>query len=471
MSGFSFLTSEEVIRVHEATLLILQDIGVSVKSDKFISILKRNGCFEQEGRIRFPSAVVEKFLKKAPSKFSLFHRDDGPALEMGEKRAYTQICSGTPYVLDLYTGKRRSYLLQDIVDMARLGDSLANIDLISCGVPTDVDGKVHMVTEIATMLRNTTKPVRLPVESPVEFPHIYELLALIAGGMDQFRQKPFLFLEVSPLSPLDFASMPADAIISLAEEGVPLGIIPCNMMGATGPMSLIGAVAQQNAEVVAGIVAAQMVNPGLPVIMSPRVTFMDMKTGAGLWAAPEVGLAAACSAQLAAYYNIPISISGFSVDAKLPDQKSGYEKCFNALCAVLAGCDIMGAAGSLDNALIACYSQLVLDDEIASLVRRITRKIEVTTDTLAVDIIAHVVATQSSFLEQKHTRKYLRAGELWSPPLNDRSTYAKWSEHAESIDKKAQRTAIELLKDKKPLLDPDIEVEIDRIIESAKASG
>lgn len=468
MSRFAFLSPEEVAKVHEATLQILQTIGVSTISEKMKAVLSGHGCSVDGDRVKFPPGVVEKYLKKAPSKFSMYRRDDGPVLEMGEGRAYTQICSGTPHMIDLETGRRRDYLLKDIVDMSRLGDSLPNIDFISCGVPRDVGGEAYMVTEIATMLRNTTKPVRLPVESPAELEYICELLALVAGGMDRFRVRPFLFLEVSPLSPLDLAGMPAEMIIGLAEQGIPLGIIPCAMMGATGPMTLIGSVAQQNAEVVAGMVAAQMVNPGLPVVMSPRVTFLDMKTGAGLWAAPEVGLAAACSAQLAAYYNIPVSISGFSVAAKVPDQQSGYERCFNALCATMTGCDIFGAAGSLDNALTACYVQLVLDNEIASLARRVLRKIEVTPETLAVEVIAEVIRNKSSFLEQKHTRRHLKGGELWTPPIGDRSSYTRWIESPETIDQKARRTAAELLKeDRAPVFDAAVEREIDRIISSA----
>ncbi len=468
MKGFTFLTTEEVVKVHDATLQILENIGVSSSSEKFKELLLSNGCKEENGRIKLPADIVNKFLQKAPSTFKMRRRDDEPDLEIGARIGYSQICSGTPHVLDLETGKRRSYRLKDLEDLTRLGDALPNIDIVSCGVPTDVDEHGYMTTEVATMLRNTSKPARVPIESTVELPYIKELLALIAGGMDEFRENPFLYLEVSPLSPLDFAGLPADAIIELAQAGIPTGLIPCNMMGATGPMSLIGAVAQQNAEVVTGIVAAQMVNPGLPVIMSPRVTFIDMKSGAGLWAAPEVGLAGACSIQLAQHYNIPVSVSAFSVASKVPDQQSGYERCFNYICATLAGCDIYAAAGSLDNALIACYGQLVIDSEIASMGKRITRKIEVTDEALAVDVIAEVVNSKSSFLEQKHTRKFLRAGELWAPQISDRSTFAHWNEKGESIAQKARNTAADLLKTREPIMEPAAEKEIDRIIQSAR---
>jgi trimethylamine:corrinoid methyltransferase-like protein len=94
---------------------------------------------------------------------------------------------------------------------------LQYINIVSCGVPTDFDEHGYMTTELATMLRNTDKPVRLPIESTAELPYIKELLTLIAGSMDKFRENPFLYLEVSPLSPLDFAGLPADAFIELAQ--------------------------------------------------------------------------------------------------------------------------------------------------------------------------------------------------------------------------------------------------------------
>ena len=472
MQRLSLLTSEEISMVHNATLQILQTVGISASSESFKTLLSDNGCLVEKGRIKMPPGVVDTFLKKTPYKFSLHGRGDHPALQMGEQNAYTQVISGTPHIIDLYNGQRRDYLLQDITAMTRLANKLPNIDIVSCGVPRDSDGSMYMLIEIAAMLMNTTKPIRLPLESLTELDHIYELIALVAGGLEQFRNNPFLYLEVSPLSPLDYAAMPADTLVNLAEKGIPLGIIPCNMMGVTGPMTLIGSVAQQNAEVVAGVVAAQMVNPGTPVIMSPRVTFIDMKTGIGQWAAPETGLAAACSAQLAMHYRLPVSVSGFSVAAKLPDQQSGYERCFNALCAAMTGCDIIAAAGSLDNALTSCYAQLVLDNEITSLTRRILRNIEVSEETLATEVISRVVEDGSSFLSHKHTKKHLRAGELWQPFVGDRSSFTDWIKSQETIEQKARRTAQNLLSaEDAPLFENAVANEINRIIESAKKTA
>jgi len=466
---FQLLEEEEIKTIHEATLEILEKIGIRCKSEKFREVLADNGCKVEGEWVKFPPEVVERFLQKVPAEFKLYGRDGKTVLEIGKKHAYAQNCSGTPRVVDLDTGERREYVLQDLADMTRLIDALPNIHIVSCGVPTDVEEQVYMVVEIATMLRNTMKPVRLPIESAAEMKYICELLSLLAGSMEQFRQKPFLYLEVSPLSPLDYAREPADLIIALAEEGIPVGIIPCPMMGATGPMTLIGSVAQHNAEIVAGVVAAEMVNPGVPVMMSPRVTFMDMRSGLGLWAAPETGLAGVCSAQLANYYNIPVSVSGYSAAAQVADQQSGYERCYNALLNALVGVDVLAAAGALDNCLTQCYVQLVLDDEISSMVRSTFRKLDVAPETLAVDVVAEVISTKGSFLGHKHTRKYLRAGELWMPPVGSRLSFNEWAETKETIEDRARSKAKEILQSERtPVLDPQVEAEMDRIIETAR---
>lgn len=469
MQRFEILQREQVEKMHEATLKILDTIGISTTSQKFKELLLENGCKEAGDRIQFPPEVVNKYLQKAPAQFNLYGRDNHTVLEMGRRKAYAQSISGTPLIMDLETGERREYTLQDLANMCRLGDALPNIKAISCGVPKDVDADIYMLIEISTMLRNTKKPLRLPIESGADLKYISQVLTAVCGSMDQFRAKPCMYLEISPISPLNFAKEQAEGIMGLAELGIPIGLIPCNMMGATGPMTLIGAVVQQNAEVVAGIVAAQMVNPGIPVVMSPRVTFMDMRTGVGLWAAPEMGLAGACSVELAHYYNIPVSVAGYSAASKIADQQSGYERCYNALISALAGADIIAAAGALDNALVASYVQLVLDDEISSIIGRTFRELEVSEDTLAVDVVADIVNNNSSFLEHMHTVKHLRNGELWEPTITNRSNYMAWAEKKETVEQRAKEKAIKLLADnQEPLIDKVADDEIESIIRNAK---
>ncbi len=286
--------------------------------------------------------------------------------------------------------------------------------------------------------------------------------------MEKLRQKPLAYLEVSPISPLDYAIGPSNGLLDTVEAGLPLGIIPCPMIGATGPMTLIGTVTMHNAEMLAGVVIAQLMRPGHPVIMSPRVTFIDMRTAMGLWAAPEMGLAAAVSVQMAKHYRIPNTATGYSCASKTADEQAAFESMYNALLPAMAGADVLGASGSLDNCLISCYRKLIVDNEISSLIQRAVKGQVVDSDTLAVEVIAEVVNGERNFLGHPHTLRHLRS-ELWQPQLSDRSTYEGWQAGgATDFSDRARALAQELLANHRvEPLPAEALAAIDRIVERA----
>lgn len=468
---FDLFSEEELMQVHEATLEILGTIGIHTASSRFKKLLLDHGCQEDGERILFPKEVIERGLKTVPAEFIVYDRNGQCALEMGKRKAYTHTCVGTPSIMDIETGEKRDCYLKDLADFSRLTDALEFIDVISPVFPRDVSQDVIVTVETATMLRNTVKPLRICAESSHEMKSIVDVLAAAAGGERALREKPMAYIEVSPISPLEYGLHPAEALIDIVEAGMPLGVIPCPMMGSTGPMTLVGCVAQHNAEIIAGVVASQMLRPGAPVIMSPRVTFMDMRSGVGLWAMPEMGLAAAGSVQLARLYGIPSTAVGFSGAAKNAGTQSAYEHLYNSLMPALIGVDIIGAAGSLDNCLTSCMAMLVIDDELASVVKRTVKGVTVSKETLAVEVIRDVIKSKSNFLESKHTRKALRAGELWVPPIGDRLTFEKWSVKGQSVEEVAREKAKELLAVHQvaPLSD-EVEKEVDRIIAAAQSN-
>lgn len=466
---FEILSQSELAQVHEASMEILKTIGIHTTSERFRTILLDSGCFEKKGRILFTQDVIDKALKSVPSDFKLFGRNDAYILEIGKKKAYCQTCVGTPSMMDLETNEKRDATTKDLVEYTRLADALDFINIISPIFPRDVPQEIILTVETATLLRNTAKPLSICVESARELPYILELLAVAAGGTELLRAKPIAMIPVSPLSPLEYGYDPAEALIDVVQAGLPLGVEPCPMMGSTGPMTLLGTVAQHNAEILAGVIASQLIKPGSPVTMSSRATFMDMRTGVGLWAMPEMGLAGAVMNQLAGFYGIPCAPGGYCGASKVADAQSGYEHLYNALMEGLIGSDIIGSAGSLDNALTSCYTMLVIDNEISSVVQRTINGMEVSAEKLAVNVIAEVIESQSNFLEHKHTRKYLRAGELCVPPLGDRQTFERWAIQKEKVEDKARRIAKELIATHQVLpLDPEVNAEFDQIIEHAR---
>jgi trimethylamine--corrinoid protein Co-methyltransferase len=318
------------------------------------------------------------------------------------------------------------------------------------------------------MLKNTTKPLRICIESAHETNFIIDVLAAAVGGREALREKPVAYLEISSVSPLSYAEGPGDGLLDVVEAGLPLGIIPCPMMGATGPMTLIGSVTMHNAEIVAGVVIAQLLNPGLPTIMSPRVTFMDMSSGLGLWAAPEMGLAAAASAQMALYYNIPSTVTGFSCASKVSDEQASFETFYNSFLPALVGVDVCGASGSLDNALISDYRKLIVDNEITSLIHRTLDGDVVNEDTLAVQVVDDVVkGGTGSFLANRHTMKHVRT-ELWKPILSDRSSYGTWEVDSTTFGERAQALAKKLLAEHQPTpLSPEALAKVEAVVQAA----
>lgn len=430
----NYATEADVLKMHEATLDLLEQTGIKSFSEKFIAFCKEVGLNVSDdpsgkgARIRFPRDIVEDARKKAPRAFTMYGLDKTKQIHWGEKNAYNHTCVGTPFVTDVETGKRRNTSLADLEDYIRLADALPNTDIVSCLTAQGIPEHAANAVQVAAMVKNTTKPLRICIHDAQEVDDVMAVLSAAVGSREELVKEPIAYLEVSPISPMEYACDPAEAILAIVDAGMPFGNIPCPMIGATGPMTVVGTVVMHNAEVLAGIVIAQLRKPGAPVIMSPRVTFMEMSTAMGLWAAPEMGLAAALSAELMRFYDLPSTVTGFSCGSKISDAQAAFESMFNTLIPALVGVDVVGAAGSLDNVLEASYEKLVIDNEVASLIQHAIKGYDVDDDTCAVSVVGDVVDDPSyggNFLGHPHTMKHLRS-ELWKGYVTDRAIYETW---------------------------------------------
>lgn len=473
---FDYISEADLNKMHAATCELLIDCGVRVRSERFIEAAKKVGLSvsQEEGTenhlVKFTQEQIDEGIKLAPKKFTMYGIDDSYEIHWGDGAAYSQTCVGMPFIRDIETGERRNTNIQDEADFIRVQDALSNIDVISCITAQGIPEHAANAIQTACMVKNTTKPLHICIASYKEVEQVANILYTVAGSKEKFLEKPFAYLQPSPVSPLEYGSGPGDATIGIVEQGLPIGIIPCPMMGATGPMTLIGSVVQHNAEMLAGVIIAELMHPGLPVVMSPRVTFMDMSTAMGLWAAPEMGLAAASSVALTRYYGIPCEPAGFSCAAKVADTQAAFEATYNALLLGLMETDVIGCAGALDNALIASYEKLIIDNEISSMVKRARRGETVNDDTMAVETIKKVMASgKRDFLSQKHTRQHLRT-ELWKPIMSDRSLYAKWEVEQLTFEQRAHAEAQKILAEHHPdHLTAEQVAKIDAIVEAAIA--
>jgi len=270
-------------------------------------------------------------------------------------------------------------------------------------------------------LPNTTKPLQGPGVQTAQEVKIAVDLASVIGPVNEV-----LSMSVSPVSPLTFPFDLVDAMLEIARNKIPFGPLPCPTAGTTAPLSLAGALTQQNAEVLASIVIVQMVNPGLPVIYCGRLAMMEPRTGISVWGGVELGIASAATVQIGHRYGLPVNVYGLSTNAHSLEIQNGYERALNAILPALAGADELSGIGEMDAGMMGSYAQMVCDNEIAASVHRAMRGFVVNEDSLAVDVIANAMAAQRNFVGQKHTVKYLREGEILMTSLADRQSFAEW---------------------------------------------
>jgi trimethylamine--corrinoid protein Co-methyltransferase len=232
-----------------------------------------------------------------------------------------------------------------------------------------------------------------------------------------FGDAPAVSLAVSPISPLVFPNDTVQAMLEIARQGLPLGPLPCPNLGATAPMSLAGALAQQNAEVLASIVLVQLMMPGLPVVYCGRLAVLNMRSGAPIWGNPEIGLASAATVQIGHHYNLPVNVYGLAGSGYAMDIQNGYERALNAIVPALAGADEISGVGEMAGGALSSNAQMVIDNEIIGMIQRLRRGFVVDEEALAVEVIAQVMDSSRNFLAEPHTVKYLRAGEVWQGRL------------------------------------------------------
>jgi trimethylamine---corrinoid protein Co-methyltransferase len=278
----------------------------------------------------------------------------------------------------------------------------------------------------------------------------------------------FLSLSVSPVSPLGFPDEAVGAILEIARAGVPFAPLPCPTGGTTAPLSLAGALAQQNAELLASIVLAQLVRPGLPVVYCGRLAMMEPRTGISVWGGVELGLASAGTVAMGHRYGLPVNVYGFSTNSHVFDIQNGFERSLNAIIPALAGADELSGIGEMEAGVLGSHAQMVLDNEIASSVRRLRRGFQVNDDSLGVEIVAAVMEGQRNFLSQRHTTRYIKSGEIQLTHLAERHAWETWER--EGRQGMAERAVVEaerlLASHGVPPLLEEQEKELDSILNS-----
>ncbi len=464
-SVLQFLNDSEIEAIHQATLRILWEVGVVLTHPEGRERLMGAGAVVHGDRVRIPPDLVEWAVAQCPRQVTLRGRGGQRVILGGGSLSWHNV-GGARDVYDPRTGKRRPATVQDVRDGARLLDALDGVTAITpFFTPQDVPGPLMSLAMYRHTLSCTTKPVHGPGVQTAEEVRRIARMASVVGPPEEM-----LTLGISPVSPLFFPDDVVGAILETARLGIPLGPLPCPIAGATAPLSLAGALAQQNAEVLASLVLAQLVRPGLPVFYCGRLAMMEPRSGISVWGGVELGIASAATVQVGHRYGLPVNVYGFSTNAHTLDIQSGYERALNAAIPALAGADELSGIGEMAAGVMGSYAQMVCDNEIARSVRQLLRGFAVDEDALAVEVIAAVMDGSRNFLGQRHTVRYLRAGEILMSHLAERRPWEEWERTGrEGLAERAQAEAERILAEHRvPPLDPGQERELDALMDDGR---
>jgi trimethylamine--corrinoid protein Co-methyltransferase len=422
----TLLTEQQVERTHQASLEILENVGLIVRNGNAREIFKHHGCKVDGEKVRFPNPVVEQFRVLIPSTFTFNGRDpkydrtipeDGPVIVTG---------SSAPNIIDPVTGMERRSRSDDIARIAHLINELPGYDVFSVSVLAD-DAPLDQFTlaRLYPALKYCMKPVRITSRDLDDAKKILELGGLIAGSDAAYREHPFITHHYCPVvSPLTMDQLSTEALIYFTEERLPVYPTIVPNAGLTSPMSLAGTLAQGNAEFLAAAVLMQMVHEGTPLIYATLPTVADLRTGAYASGGIECGILLMAHTQMAHYYKVPSGGYVGLTNSKINDAQSGYETGMSTTASVLAGIDMLNMGGLLEALKVFDFAKAVIDDEIGQMLKRIKRGMEFNEENLALEVIAKI-GPGGSFLVDPHTIKRMKNVALLTK-LSDRNSRTEW---------------------------------------------
>jgi trimethylamine---corrinoid protein Co-methyltransferase len=429
MSFAELLTQEQAKRVHEASLEILEEVGLMVRYAPARDLFRKHGCEvdAETNRVKFPRAVVEKYIKVLPPKFTFHGRDPKYDRTIPDQSPVIVTGSSAPDILDPVTGAERRAVIADIVHIAHLIQELPAYDMFSVSVlADDAPDDQFTLARLYPAMKYCAKPIRITSKDLPDAKEILQLAYLVAGSEEAYREHPFITHHYCPVvSPLTMDKLSTEAVMFFAEQGLPVYPTIVPNAGLTSPMSLAGTLAQGNAEFLAAATLMQMVREGTQLIYATLPTVADMRTGAYASGGIECGMLHMAHAQMAHFYNVPCGGYVGLTNSKVNDAQSGYETGLSTMAGLLAGMDMMNIGGLVEALKTFDFAKAVIDDEIAQMLKRMKRGLEFSEENLAIDVIKKI-GPGGSFIVEPHTIKRMKTAGLLTK-LSDRDTRSQWT--------------------------------------------
>ncbi|MEE4276082.1 MAG: trimethylamine methyltransferase family protein [Thermoleophilia bacterium] len=420
---------EAIEAMHAASLVLLERAGVRVESPAARDALVAAGCTAEGERVHVPPAVVEEAVAACPPAFVLAARDPERSLAVDGRPGVTYVhnMGGARDIADARTGAGRRAMLRDQIELTRVMHHLSCQHMVTSLIqPGDVPDELEPLYSYLVLAHETDKSVGGPgISHPFQARYLQEMAVALTGADGGGGGYP-VDLAFSPVSPLTLGGEVTDTLVAQVRRGgFVVEILPCPAMATTAPGSLAGAVAQQNAEVLAGVVLTQVVAPGTPVYYGPRLSAVDPRTGVVVSGTPETGIASMAATLLARRYGLACDCYGPTSDSKVVDAQFGVETALNAVLGMAAAPRFLSGVGDIQAGVASCAESLIVDDEVLNYVVYARTPRPWDADALDVEAMVDGVLSGRGFLGTKHTRRYIRS-EFCTPAVGYRGGLTEW---------------------------------------------
>ena len=441
---FNILTGEQIARIHQASLEILATVGVRVNHPDGLRVLRDAGCQVEDGNlVLIPAELVQDSIASAPSCVTLYDRKGEVAMRLEGHNSYFGLGTDLLKTYDLETNELRLSRLQDVVNAARVADACQEIDFVaSYALPQDVPTNTMYIESFRALVGNTRKPIFFTAAGREDLDIIFDMAAAVRGGREALAERPFLIHYAETQSPLTHSKSGVDKLFLCADNRLPVNYTQGMMAGASGPVTLAGAIAVANAEALSGVVLHQARAAGAPIVTGLAVVPLDMRTTIFSYGAPEYRLTDAAYTDLYHHYGLPQWGTAGCSDSCVLDEQAASEAAITILMSAMSGANLIHDIGYLGQGLIGNPAAIVMCNELISYARRLLRGFDIDEDTLPMELIRKV-GPGGSYLAEEHTARRHRQ-EFWRPHAFNRQSPANWlamggQAYGEAIAEKTRR--------------------------------
>ena len=467
---FRVLSDTQITRLVQATLECLNRTGVNVHNAEARQLLAGAGARVEGIRARIPPHIIQDAIASNPRSFTIWGRDDKHRMQIVPDQVYFGPGPTCTNFIDPHTGEMRKTRRGDPGLTAKVADALENIDYVmSLGLIDDVTSQLAPVYEFAEMMANTGKPVLPWAYTPDNVADIYQIALAVAGSEQALRERPCLAFFSTYQSPLVQTDEDLANVLWAVEHDIPVVYIGGGCAGTTAPITGAGVLVISLAGALCGLAIMQLKKRGAAVCIGSVPEAMDLRTARPPYGGPEMSLYSAALSDICRYLGLPFMGTAGASEAKVLDLQAAIESSIQTVLSGLSGATLVHDVGFLDCAQIGSLESLVMNDEIIAMTRRILRGIEVSNDTLMLDMIDRI-GPGGEFMSSPETAKRCRI-EIWNPTLMDRQPYENWqAAGAQTMNDRIRAKLTKILSSHQgPALPDGAAEKIEAILQAAEA--